>query len=68
MDGCGAWRCVTNKTALSWLNLTVTQVKHAEMPVYQADADIPIGLQLWVNLPSEYKMTTPSYKDIKSEA
>ncbi|CEL52405.1 Pirin-like protein OS=Solanum lycopersicum PE=2 SV=1 [Rhizoctonia solani AG-1 IB] len=43
-------------------------VKHAEMPVYQADADIPIGLQLWVNLPSEYKMTTPSYKDIKSEA
>ncbi|CAE6503605.1 unnamed protein product [Rhizoctonia solani] len=42
-------------------------VKHAEMPVYQEGADVPIGLQLWVNLPSQYKMTTPTYKDIKSE-
>ncbi|CAE6416053.1 unnamed protein product [Rhizoctonia solani] len=42
-------------------------VKHAEMPVYQEGGDVPIGLQLWVNLPAQYKMTAPTYKDIKSE-
>ncbi|CAE6425337.1 unnamed protein product [Rhizoctonia solani] len=42
-------------------------VKHAEMPVYQVGGDVPIGLQLWVNLPSQYKMIAPTYKDIKSE-
>ncbi|KAG8687960.1 hypothetical protein FRC11_006307 [Ceratobasidium sp. 423] len=42
------------------------QVKHAEMPVYQEGADIPIGLQLWVNLPSQHKMIAPAYKDIKA--
>ncbi|KAG9083885.1 hypothetical protein FS749_005671 [Ceratobasidium sp. UAMH 11750] len=31
-------------------------VKHAEMPVYQEGLDIPIGLQLWIDLPSEHKM------------
>ncbi|CAE6433312.1 unnamed protein product [Rhizoctonia solani] len=41
-------------------------VKHAEMPVYQEGTDIPIGLQLWVNLPSQHKMAAPAYKDIKA--
>ncbi|CAE6427529.1 unnamed protein product [Rhizoctonia solani] len=53
MDDCRSWRQVI--------------IKHAEMPVYQEGADVPIGLQLWVNLPSQYKMNAPSYKDIKSE-
>ena len=26
------------------------------------------GIQLWVNLPSKYKMTTPKYQDVKSES
>ncbi|MEM6687733.1 MAG: pirin family protein [Bacteroidota bacterium] len=26
------------------------------------------GIQLWVNLPSEFKMTTPKYQDVKSES
>ncbi|KAG9126555.1 hypothetical protein FRC07_003009 [Ceratobasidium sp. 392] len=43
-------------------------VKHAEMPVYQEGLDIPIGLQLWVNLPIKYKMTAPTYKDIRAES
>ncbi|CAE6488157.1 unnamed protein product [Rhizoctonia solani] len=42
-------------------------VKHAEMPVYQEGADVPIGLQLWVNLPSQLKMTAPTYRDIHAE-
>ncbi|KAF8744789.1 pirin family, partial [Rhizoctonia solani] len=43
-------------------------VKHAEMPIYQEGTDVPIGLQLWVNLPSQHKMTAPTYRDIKSDA
>ncbi|ELU44669.1 pirin domain-containing protein [Rhizoctonia solani AG-1 IA] len=42
-------------------------VKHAEMPIYQEGTDVPIGLQLWVNLPSQHKMTAPTYRDIKSD-
>ncbi|KAG8703038.1 hypothetical protein FRC08_003100 [Ceratobasidium sp. 394] len=43
-------------------------VKHAEMPVYQEGLDIPIGLQLWIDLPSEHKMMAPTYKDMRAES
>ncbi|KAJ1310386.1 hypothetical protein OPQ81_007124 [Rhizoctonia solani] len=42
-------------------------VKHAEMPIYQEGSDVAIGLQLWINLPSQHKMVAPTYTDIKAE-
>ena len=36
---------------------------HQEMP--QKQDDFLRGLQLWVNLPSKYKMISPRYQDIK---
>lgn len=41
-------------------------VKHAEMPMYQPDLDIPIGLQLWIDLPTESKMMAPTYRDLRA--
>lgn len=43
-------------------------VKHAEMPIYEEGLDVPVGLQLWVNLPSQSKMVAPAYKDLKAES
>lgn len=37
---------------------------HSEMP--QQDSGLLRGLQLWVNLPGEYKMMNPRYRDIHS--
>ncbi|QRW14728.1 pirin domain-containing protein [Ceratobasidium sp. AG-Ba] len=42
-------------------------VKHAEMPIYAQGIDQPIGLQLWVNLAKEHKMTAPTYRELKAE-
>ncbi|KAG8708001.1 hypothetical protein FRC09_001502 [Ceratobasidium sp. 395] len=36
-------------------------VKHAEMPVYKEGLDIPIGLQLWIDLPAKHKMMSGKY-------
>ncbi|KAF8610508.1 hypothetical protein BDV93DRAFT_601507 [Ceratobasidium sp. AG-I] len=41
-------------------------VKHAEMPMYQPELDIPIGLQLWIDLPTESKMMAPTYRDLRA--
>ena len=38
-------------------------IVHQEMP--QKQNDLLRGLQLWVNLPSSYKMMEPRYQDIK---
>ncbi|KII88579.1 hypothetical protein PLICRDRAFT_111207 [Plicaturopsis crispa FD-325 SS-3] len=37
---------------------------HAEMPVHEAGKPEPRGLQLWIDLPKQYKMTEPSYQEL----
>jgi len=37
---------------------------HAEMPVHGDDVPEPRGLQLWVDLPKEFKMVEPSYQEL----
>ena len=38
-------------------------IVHSEMPGW----DKARGLQLWVNLASQYKMVEPSYQELKAE-
>ncbi|KAH9001063.1 pirin domain-containing protein [Lactarius akahatsu] len=40
---------------------------HAEMPVNDPGKPEPRGLQLWVDLPKQYKMAEPSYQDLEPE-
>ncbi|KAF9053586.1 hypothetical protein BDZ89DRAFT_1088142 [Hymenopellis radicata] len=37
---------------------------HAEMPVHLNGAPDPRGLQLWIDLPKEFKMVEPSYQEL----
>ncbi|KAF8201424.1 RmlC-like cupin domain-containing protein [Pholiota molesta] len=37
---------------------------HAEMPVHTNGKPNPVGLQLWVDLPKEFKMVEPSYQEL----
>jgi len=37
---------------------------HAEMPVHAPGHPDPRGLQLWVDLPKQYKMVDPSYQEL----
>ncbi|KAK7693616.1 hypothetical protein QCA50_003185 [Cerrena zonata] len=37
---------------------------HAEMPVHAPGVPEPRGLQLWVDLPKQYKMVDPSYQEL----
>ncbi|TFK76494.1 hypothetical protein BDN72DRAFT_755745 [Pluteus cervinus] len=37
---------------------------HAEMPVHGEGLPEPRGLQLWVDLPKEYKMVDPTYQEL----
>ncbi|KAF8448007.1 RmlC-like cupin domain-containing protein [Boletus edulis BED1] len=37
---------------------------HAEMPVHAPGVPEPRGLQLWVDLPKEFKMVEPSYQEL----
>jgi len=39
-------------------------VTHAEMPVHGPGIPDPKGLQLWVDLPKEHKMTKPTYQEL----
>ncbi|EJU05739.1 hypothetical protein DACRYDRAFT_113787 [Dacryopinax primogenitus] len=39
-------------------------VTHAEMPVHGLGIPDPKGLQLWVDLPKEHKMTKPTYQEL----
>ncbi|KAG1827375.1 RmlC-like cupin domain-containing protein [Suillus subaureus] len=52
------------------LNCPVIQGKgiiHAEMPVHGKNVPEPRGLQLWVDLPKNVKMTEPSYQELDPE-
>ncbi|KZS99288.1 hypothetical protein SISNIDRAFT_448177 [Sistotremastrum niveocremeum HHB9708] len=40
---------------------------HAEMPVQGPGIPEPRGLQLWVDLPKQYKMVEPSYQELEPE-
>lgn len=44
--------------------LTSLVVIHAEMPVHAPGVPEPRGLQLWVDLPKQYKMVDPSYQEL----
>ncbi|RDB21317.1 Pirin-like protein 2 [Hypsizygus marmoreus] len=37
---------------------------HAEMPIHSDGAPDPRGLQLWVDLPKQFKMVEPSYQEL----
>lgn len=37
---------------------------HAEMPVHEAGSPDPRGLQLWIDLPKQFKMVEPSYQEL----
>ncbi|KAJ6584392.1 RmlC-like cupin domain-containing protein [Mycena capillaripes] len=39
-------------------------IMHSEMPVHAEGQPDPVGLQLWVNLPKQYKMVEPSYQEL----
>ncbi|KIK93158.1 hypothetical protein PAXRUDRAFT_12811 [Paxillus rubicundulus Ve08.2h10] len=41
---------------------------HAEMPVHAPGCPEPRGLQLWVDLPKEFKMVEPSYQELGPES
>ncbi|KAI0046121.1 pirin domain-containing protein [Auriscalpium vulgare] len=40
---------------------------HAEMPIQGEGIPEPRGLQLWVDLPKEYKMVEPTYQELDPE-
>lgn len=40
---------------------------HAEMPVHAPGKPDPRGLQLWVDLPKQFKMVEPSYQELDSD-
>jgi len=40
---------------------------HAEMPVHEEGKPEPRGLQLWVDLPKQFKMVEPSYQELGPE-
>lgn len=37
---------------------------HAEMPMRTDEGVDPVGLQLWIDLPKQYKMVDPSYQEL----
>lgn len=39
-------------------------VIHAEMPIHAPGQPEPRGLQLWIDLPKQYKMIEPSYQEL----
>jgi len=40
---------------------------HAEMPIHVPGSPDPRGLQLWVDLPKQYKMADPSYQELSPD-
>jgi len=40
---------------------------HAEMPVHEKGSPDPRGLQLWVDLPKQFKMVDPSYQELSPD-
>lgn len=54
---------VIGNGAAQWMSAG-SGIIHQEMP---RESERMLGLQLWVNLPKEDKMSTPTYRDIKPE-
>ncbi|KAG8848438.1 hypothetical protein FRB96_001224 [Tulasnella sp. 330] len=48
---------------LQWM-IAGKGIIHAEMPVHGPGLPDPVGLQLWVDLPRQHKMTQPSYQEL----
>jgi len=48
---------------LQWM-IAGKGIIHAEMPVHGPGIPNPVGLQLWVDLPRQHKMTSPSYQEL----
>ncbi|KAL0633026.1 RNA pol II transcription cofactor [Maublancomyces gigas] len=42
-------------------------IMHAEMPGVSGDGSLIVGLQLWVDLPTELKFCEPRYRDLRAE-
>lgn len=51
------------KGGVQWM-IAGRGIIHAEMPIYEKDLPNPVGLQLWVDLPKQYKMVEPSYQEL----
>lgn len=51
------------KGGVQWM-IAGRGIMHAEMPVHENGAPDPRGLQLWVDLPKQYKMVEPSYQEL----
>ncbi len=49
------------------MRLPIAPVIHAEMPVSGDGIPDPRGLQLWIDLPKQYKMVDPSYQELDPE-
>ncbi|KAL1660319.1 RmlC-like cupin domain-containing protein [Schizophyllum commune] len=43
-------------------------IMHAEMPVLKKGEPEPDGLQLWIDLPKQYKMMEPNYQELDPES
>lgn len=41
-------------------------ILHSEMPQYKEGGPVPSGLQLWIDLPQQHKMTEPTYQELKA--
>lgn len=42
-------------------------IVHAEMPAQNPDGSANVGLQLWVDLPTQLKFCEPRYRDLRAE-
>lgn len=41
-------------------------IMHAEMPLHSPGSDDPMGLQLWIDLPKQFKLVEPSYQELSA--
>jgi len=55
-----------NAGDLQWM-IAGKGIIHAEMPVFGPGLANPTGLQLWVDLPRQHKMTKPSYQELTKD-
>lgn len=42
-------------------------IMHAEMPLFEENKPDPEGLQLWIDIPKDNKMTEPSYQELTAD-
>ncbi|KAG8905817.1 hypothetical protein FRB99_008182 [Tulasnella sp. 403] len=51
---------------LQWM-IAGRGIMHAEMPLFGPGLANPVGLQLWIDLPRQHKMTKPSYQELTKD-